>query len=40
MVGRGDIYIGFIEAGLRQLTDGGVLGFICADRWMRSAYEA
>jgi hypothetical protein len=38
MVGRGDIYIGFIEAGLRQLTGGGVLGFICADRWMRAAY--
>jgi adenine-specific DNA-methyltransferase len=38
MVGRGDIYVGFIEAGLRQLTNGGVLGFICADRWMRSAY--
>jgi len=27
MVGRGDIYVGFIEAGLRQLKDGGVLGF-------------
>lgn len=40
MVGRCDIYVGFIEAGLRQLTDGGVLGFICADRWMRSAYGA
>jgi hypothetical protein len=40
MVGRGDIYVGFIEAGLRQLADGGVLGFICADRWMRSAYGA
>jgi len=40
MVGRGDIYVGFIEAGLRQLMDGGVLGFICADRWMRSAYGA
>ena len=38
MVGRGDIYVGFIEAGLRQLDDHGVLGFICADRWMRSAY--
>ena len=38
MVGRGDIYVGFIEAGLRQLTAGGALGFICADRWMRSAY--
>lgn len=40
MIGRGDIYIGFIEAGLRQLVDGGSLGFICADRWMRSAYGA
>jgi hypothetical protein len=38
MVGRGDIYVGFIEAGLRQLAEGGMLGFICADRWMRSAY--
>lgn len=40
MVGRGDIYVGFIEAGLRQLADGGVLAFICADRWMRAAYGA
>jgi adenine-specific DNA-methyltransferase len=40
MVGRCDIYVGFIEAGLRQLTTGGTLGFICADRWMRSAYGA
>jgi hypothetical protein len=40
MIGRGDIYIGFIEAGLRQLRDEGVLVFICADRWMRSAYGA
>jgi adenine-specific DNA-methyltransferase len=38
MVGRCDIYVGFIEAGLRQLAQGGALGFICADRWMRSAY--
>ncbi len=38
MVGRCDIYIGFIEAGMRQLNDGGALAFICADRWMRSAY--
>jgi hypothetical protein len=38
MVGRCDIYVGFIEAGLRQLADGGALAFICADRWMRSAY--
>jgi adenine-specific DNA-methyltransferase len=40
MVGRCDIYVGFIEAGLRQLKDDGVLGLICADRWMRSAYGA
>jgi adenine-specific DNA-methyltransferase len=40
MVGRCDIYVGFMEAGLRQLADGGVLAFICADRWMRSAYGA
>ena len=38
MVGRGDVYIGFIEAGIRQLKQDGVLAFICADRWMRSAY--
>jgi hypothetical protein len=40
MIGRCDIYVAFIEAGLRQLTEGGVLGFICADRWMRSSYGA
>jgi len=38
MVGRGDIYIGFMEAAIRTLKPGGVLAFICADRWMRSAY--
>jgi adenine-specific DNA-methyltransferase len=40
MIGRCDIYVGFIEAGLRQLAPGGALAFICADRWMRSAYGA
>jgi len=40
MIGRCDIYVGFIEAGIRQLRPGGHLGFICADRWMRSAYGA
>lgn len=40
MVGRCDIYVGFIEAGIRQLRAGGALAFICADRWMRSAYGA
>lgn len=38
MVGRADIYIGFFESGLRSLRDGGRLGFICADRWMRNQY--
>ncbi|MEU8175371.1 N-6 DNA methylase [Microbispora hainanensis] len=38
MVGRADIYIAFFEAGLRSLRDGGRLGFICADRWMRNQY--
>lgn len=40
MVGRCDIYVGFLEAGLRQLKQDGALGFICADRWMRAAYGA
>lgn len=38
MVGRADIYVGFIEAGLRSLRAGGALAFICADRWMRNQY--
>jgi adenine-specific DNA-methyltransferase len=38
MVGRADVYIGFYEVGLRSLRHGGVLGFICADRWMRNQY--
>ncbi|MBA2359327.1 MAG: Eco57I restriction-modification methylase domain-containing protein [Actinobacteria bacterium] len=40
MIGRCDIYVGFIEAGIKQLKAQGKLGFICADRWMRSAYGA
>ncbi len=40
MIGRCDIYVGFIEAGVRQLAAGGALAFICADRWMRAAYGA
>jgi adenine-specific DNA-methyltransferase len=40
MGGRADVYVGFYEHGLRALRDGGVLGFICADRWMRNAYGA
>jgi adenine-specific DNA-methyltransferase len=40
MGGRADVYIGFYEHGLRALHNGGALGFICADRWMRNAYGA
>ncbi len=40
MRGRADLYVGFFEAGLRQLKDGGVCGFICADRWMLNQYGA
>ena len=35
---RADIYIPFIERSLKQLSDGGKLGFICADRWMKNRY--
>jgi adenine-specific DNA-methyltransferase len=38
MGGRADIYVGFFEVGLRSLVPDGVLGFICADRWMRNQY--
>lgn len=38
MVGRADIYVGFFEQAIRSLAPGGVLGFICADRWMRNQY--
>ncbi len=40
MRGRADLYIAFFEAGLRQLKEGGVCAFICADRWMRNQYGA
>jgi len=40
MGGRSDVYVGFYERGLAALRDGGILGFICADRWMRNAYGA
>lgn len=35
---RADLYIPFIERSLTQLQDGGQLGFICADRWMKNRY--
>lgn len=40
MRGRSDIYVGFIERGLELLRPGGILGYICADRWMRNQYGA
>ena len=35
---RADIYVPFIERSLSLLDDDGVLGFICADRWMKNRY--
>jgi len=35
---RADIYIPFIEHSSNLLCEGGVLGFICADRWMKNRY--
>lgn len=35
---RADIYIPFIEYSLKLLDERGVLGFICADRWMKNRY--
>lgn len=38
MWGRADVYVGFWQAGLSLLSDGGRIGFICADRWLRNQY--
>lgn len=38
MYDRADIYIPFIERSLTVLKNGGSLGFICADRWMKNRY--
>lgn len=35
---RADLYIPFIEKSLLLLKEGGHLGFICADRWMKNRY--
>ncbi len=35
---RADIYVPFIEYSLNLLDDNGVLGFICADRWIKNRY--
>lgn len=33
-----DLYIGFFDKGLDILREGGVLCFICADRWLQNSY--
>lgn len=35
---RADLYVPFIERGLNLLNETGLLGFICADRWMKNRY--
>lgn len=35
---RADLYVPFIEKSLKHLAQGGTLGFICADRWMKNRY--
>lgn len=40
MYDRADLYIPFIERSLLMLSEGGCLGFICADRWMKNRYGA
>ena len=38
MYDRADLYVPFIERSLSLLKKGGVLGFICADRWVKNRY--
>jgi hypothetical protein len=35
---RADLYVPFIEHSLDSLEPNGMLGFICADRWMKNKY--
>ncbi len=35
---RADLYVLFFERSLDLLTKGGVLGFICANRWVKNKY--
>ncbi len=37
-VNRADLYVLFYEKGLLSLSDGGRLGYICANRWVRNQY--
>jgi hypothetical protein len=38
MYDRADIYVPFLERSLTALGPGGLLGFICSDRWMKNKY--
>lgn len=33
-----DLFVGFIEKGVRDLAPGGSLTYICADRWLQNQY--
>lgn len=35
---RSDLYILFIEKGIKSLNTNGILSFICADRWLNNQY--
>jgi len=35
---RADLYVPFIERSLHYLEPGGLLAFICSDRWMKNRY--
>ena len=35
---RADLYVPFLEKSLDSLEPGGVLAFICSDRWMKNRY--
>jgi hypothetical protein len=35
---RADLYVPFLEKSLGHLEPGGVLAFICSDRWMKNRY--
>ena len=35
---RADLYVPFFERSLGLLSEGGALGFICADRWTKNRY--
>ena len=38
MYDRADLYVPFYERGLSLLAEGGRLGFICANRWIKNKY--